>query len=148
MSDKSKARQIIETDEELAGMLDDIDAELAELTDEDEGLGDEGPDIFEPDAPPEEEANLSDGKIPRRERIRRVKDRAAKREKVEGGEKVAVGAGANGEITIKDLASELATEPKKLRKWLRSKALKPAGGRWGWTKDDPQLEEIRKEFKR
>ena len=48
-------------------------------------------------------------------------------------------------ITLKELAFELESTPKGLRKWLRdNKFLKP-GKRWEWDSQDPQLAEIRKE---
>lgn len=48
-------------------------------------------------------------------------------------------------ITVKDLADELNTDPRKLRRWLREN-LGQAEGRWEWADDDPVLERIRKKF--
>lgn len=44
-------------------------------------------------------------------------------------------------VTVKALAGQLNTEPKKLRKWLRAN-LGQCDGRWEWSKDDPQLTQI------
>ena len=50
-------------------------------------------------------------------------------------------------VTVKDLADELGTQPKALRKWLRKNA-KRASGRWEWEVDSPELDEIRAKYRR
>ena len=48
-------------------------------------------------------------------------------------------------VTVKDLADELGTQPKALRKWLRKNA-KKVSGRWEWEADSPELDEIRAKY--
>ena len=48
-------------------------------------------------------------------------------------------------VTVKDLADELGTQPKTLRKWLRKNA-KKVSGRWEWEADSPELDEIRAKY--
>ena len=50
-------------------------------------------------------------------------------------------------FTVKDLADELGTQPKALRKWLRKNA-KRVSGRWEWEVDSPELNEIRAKYHR
>jgi len=53
--------------------------------------------------------------------------------------------------TIKELAAELKTTPKALRKWLRDHNINKPGKRWEWTEGHEDLEKIkqlRNEFKR
>jgi len=50
-------------------------------------------------------------------------------------------------FTVKDLADELGTQPKALRKWLRKNA-KRTSGRWEWEVDSPELDEIRAKYRR
>lgn len=45
-------------------------------------------------------------------------------------------------VTVKDLAEELGTTPKALRKWLRKK-MKRTSGRWEWEAGSLELDEIR-----
>jgi hypothetical protein len=51
------------------------------------------------------------------------------------------------EITIKDLADELGILPKSLRSRLRKNGYKKSGKTWGWSKNSPELAEIRNKFK-
>ena len=46
-------------------------------------------------------------------------------------------------VTLKELAYELGTTPKALRKWLRDHKIKKPGSRWEWLENDQRLEEIR-----
>lgn len=48
-------------------------------------------------------------------------------------------------VTVKDLADELGTTPKALRKWLRKNA-KRVSGRWEWEAGSPELDEIRAKY--
>ena len=50
-------------------------------------------------------------------------------------------------VTVKDLADELGTQPKALRKWLRMNA-KRTSGRWEWEAGSPELDEIRAKYHR
>src|SRR5690554_5591249 len=49
-------------------------------------------------------------------------------------------------VTVKDLADELGTQPKALRKWLRKNA-KRVSGRWEWEAGSPELDEIRAKYR-
>ena len=49
-------------------------------------------------------------------------------------------------ITLKELAESFGMEPKELRKELRKRYGSTESGRWDWSKDDPQLAEIKKEY--
>lgn len=49
-------------------------------------------------------------------------------------------------VTVKDLADELGTQPKALRKWLRMNA-KRTSGRWEWEDGSPELDEIRAKYR-
>lgn len=49
-------------------------------------------------------------------------------------------------VTVKDLADELGTNPKALRKWLRKNA-KRGSGRWEWEAGSPELDEIRTKYR-
>lgn len=50
-------------------------------------------------------------------------------------------------VTVKDLAEELGTQPKALRKWLRRNAQK-VSGRWEWEAGSPELDEIRAKYRK
>lgn len=45
--------------------------------------------------------------------------------------------------TIKELAAELNTTPKALRKWLRDHNINKPGKRWEWTEDHEDLKKIK-----
>jgi hypothetical protein len=65
-------------------------------------------------------------------------------EEVKKVEKVEKG---NYEVTVKDLAEELGILPKSLRSRLRKNGYKKAGKEWGWSKNSPELAEIKSKFK-
>lgn len=50
-------------------------------------------------------------------------------------------------VTLKELAFELKTSPKGLRKWLRDNKFTKPGKRWEWNASDPQLAEIKEQRK-
>lgn len=50
-------------------------------------------------------------------------------------------------VTLKELAFELETTPKGLRKWLRDNKFPKPGKRWEWNVSDPQLTEIKEQRK-
>lgn len=50
-------------------------------------------------------------------------------------------------VTLKELAFELGTTPKGLRKWLRDNKFPKPGKRWEWPTEDSQLSEIREQRK-
>lgn len=49
----------------------------------------------------------------------------------------------NQVVTIKELASDLKTTPKGLRKWLRDHNINKPGKRWEWSPGDESLELIK-----
>ena len=51
----------------------------------------------------------------------------------------------NNAITVKELASELKVEGKKIRKWLRTNH-GSSDGRWEWSSTDPLVDKIRAQF--
>ena len=117
--------------------------ELEELKEELEKGGADNKNLFDDlrDLP-------SNSKTEKRKERRENKkiEKALKESKVEKDKKVKTPKGPKLEgdvVTIAMLAEEMDVEPKKLRKKLRDN-FTPSSGRWEWSSDDPQLEEVRK----
>src|SRR5690606_21941066 len=46
-------------------------------------------------------------------------------------------------ITVKEIAIEVKTSPKNLRKWLRTNGIEKPGARWEWPENDEVITKIR-----
>lgn len=122
---------------------DELNELLEELKEELEKGGADNKNLFDDlrDLP----SNSKSEKRKERRESKKI-EKALKESKVEKDKKVKTPKGPKLEgdvITIAMLAEEVGVEPKKLRKKLRDK-FTPASGRWEWSSDDPQLEEVRK----
>ena len=127
-----KVSKVVELEQQVEQAVEEIERILEEE------------DFEETVTPAMESEEVMDKKESKKESKKKPKKTVEKTEEKTAEKPKSIPAGRI--VTVKNLAEELGTQPKTLRKWLRKNAQR-ASGRWEWEADSPELDEIRARYR-